>query len=487
MNLPNCINQLLQFREQVYNSFSYRGDSLMDLLDALCSNQGANSVAELSLNPLFRRGYSALYAAIGALGKTAGEKSSSDALQGDGCSRHFPRDWVKGIASVVPAPKHRNYWLFGVDVTPVPRCHAATLKDRECVYQPTVVAGVKPISLGHNYSLMSVIPEAQVAGGRSWIVPVSIERVTSFESKAGVGSAQVERLLDDESLPWHQDLCVLVADSDYSHQGFLIPSCTCTNRAIITRCRSNRVFYRLPQETCPKRRGHPRWYGERFDLKDETTWHPPEGQDSFTTTTTKGKLRTVTLRQWQNLLMKGSKPQPMHGHPFNLVQVQITDPTGKRIFKPQWLIVFGPSRRRLSSREVYQSYLERFNLEHGIRFSKQHLLMTQLQTPDVATEENWVQFSILAYAQLWAARWLAQLLPMPWQRYLPTFKQVQNSPSMVQRDFSRIMREIGTAASSAKPRGNSPGRPRGFTLEPRPRRPVVKRGRPRGKKRKKVT
>ena len=59
-------------------------------------------------------------------------------------------------------------------------------------------------------------PEVEVAGGCSWSIPVSVERVTSFESKTGVGSAQVERLLEDESLPWHQDLCVLVADSDYS-------------------------------------------------------------------------------------------------------------------------------------------------------------------------------------------------------------------------------------------------------------------------------
>ena len=37
----------------------------MDLLDALCSNDHAHSVAELSLNPLFQREYSALFKAIG--------------------------------------------------------------------------------------------------------------------------------------------------------------------------------------------------------------------------------------------------------------------------------------------------------------------------------------------------------------------------------------------------------------------------------------
>ena len=36
----------------------------MDLLDALCSNTQAKSVVELSLNPAFRRSYTALYKGI---------------------------------------------------------------------------------------------------------------------------------------------------------------------------------------------------------------------------------------------------------------------------------------------------------------------------------------------------------------------------------------------------------------------------------------
>ena len=172
----------------------------------------------------------------------------------------------------------------------------------------------------------------------------------------------------------------------------------------------------------------------------------------------------------------------MHRHPFDLVQVQVSDPTGNRIFKPHWLIVFGQSRRQLTAQDAYQSYTERFNLEHGIRFGKQRLLMSQMQTPEVTQEESWVQFSWLAYVQLWAARLLANLLPQPWQQYLPANKQQQITPSMVQRDFARIIRQIGTPASEVKPRGKSPGRPFGTALDPRPRRPIIKRGRARRKK-----
>ncbi|MGA7955050.1 MAG: hypothetical protein WCA07_16180 [Gloeobacterales cyanobacterium] len=73
-------------------------------------------------------------------------------------------------------------------------------------------------------------------------------------------------------------------------------------------------------------------------------------------------------------------------------------------------------------------------------------------------------------------------MPQPWQRSLPTYKQGKITPSAVQRDFTRIIRQIGTPAAEGKPRGKSPGRPLGTTLDARPRRPIIKRGRTRRKK-----
>jgi hypothetical protein len=69
----NCIqsvsvttNQLKQFRNEVYQNFNNckRTDMLMDLVDALSSNTTARSVVELSLNPHFRRHYTALNKAV---------------------------------------------------------------------------------------------------------------------------------------------------------------------------------------------------------------------------------------------------------------------------------------------------------------------------------------------------------------------------------------------------------------------------------------
>ena len=64
------------------------------------------------------------------------------------------------------------------------------------------------------------------------------------------------------------------------------------------------------------------------------------------------------------------------------------------------------------------------------------------QWTEVEHEENWVQLSLRAYVQLWAARKLALTLPYPWERYLPDLPQKSDtvlSPSLVQRDMNRII------------------------------------------------
>ena len=120
--------------------------------------------------------------------------------------------------------------------------------------------------------------------------------------------------------------------------------------------------------------------------------------------------------------------------------------------------------------------MTRFDLEHFFRFGKQKLLMTQFQTPEVAREEKWWLMTHIAYAQLWLARPVTLTLPRPWERYLPAIKARLISPTLVQRDFARIIRQLGTPAQPPKPRNIAQGRPPGFTLPKRPRLPLVIKG-----------
>ncbi len=166
----------------------------------------------------------------------------------------------------------------------------------------------------------------------------------------------------------------------------------------------------------------------------------------------------------------------MHRQPFSLMQIQVTTTVGIRIWKPMWLIMIGQRRNELTITEAYQSYRQRYDIEHLLRFGKQKLLLNAIATPEVEHEENWVQLIFLAYVQLWAARKLALTLPRPWERYLPQKTEGFLSPSQVQRDLNRIITEIGTPANLPKRRGYSQGRTQGMVQTKRTRHEVIRKG-----------
>lgn len=434
----------------------------MELIDALCSSEGKRSPVELTLTPAFRRTYSTMYKAIDEF------------------------EWEEGqlarvLASYLPRPKRSNFYLLGVDVTPQPRPYAQTLTDRGMVYQPAVVKGNKPVTIGHQYSTVALLPEAEAGLSGSWLAPLMTQRVATAADKALVGAGQIAALLRDNKLPFRHRLCVEVADSGYSKPEYLAANRDHRNLVSIVRVRSNRVLYRQPVAQAGKgKRGHPTWYGEPFRLQDATTWPPPDQCCTLHEVSRRGKHYRVEIQAWNNLLMRGQQhphPLPMHRYPFTLVRIVRYDDKGQPVSKePLWLIVIGERRHELSLNEIHQAYGQRFDLEHFFRFSKQKLLLTDFQTPETQREEHWWQLVHIAYAQLWMARHVAALLPRPWERNLPAMRNGRISPTLVQRDFARIIRQLGTPAKPPKHRGNSPGRPWGTRLTPRSRHKVVVKG-----------
>ncbi len=147
------LEQLKQFRQQLYSSLAYRGDTIMDLLDALSSNTTAKSVVELSLNPLFRRDYGSVYDGIQQFSQSVDVETTAEE------GRVQEQQLMQLISSYLPAPQQQKYWLLGVDVTPAPRVFADTLTDRGYVYHPNTIAGNKPVTIGHQYSALALFPE----------------------------------------------------------------------------------------------------------------------------------------------------------------------------------------------------------------------------------------------------------------------------------------------------------------------------------------
>ena len=361
--------------------------------------------------------------------------------------------------------------------------------DKTYIYQPNPIKGNKPINIGHAYSVVAALPERVETGNTPWTIPLSGQRVPSGEKDISVASKQLKTILNNSSVPWKGKLSVLVVDSLYSQRGFLGEQVQSENLVPISRIRSNRVFYRqfIPPDTRTKSSGHPRWYGDKFDLKDETTWGEPDEVIHSTFTTKRGRKLNLKISGWNQLLMRGTKNYKMHKHPFRLLQVVVSDDTGKAVWKPMWLIVIGSRRHELSLLECHQAYGQRYDLEHLFRFGKQKLLMTAYSPPEVDHEENWFQLTLLAYVNLWKARKLATVFPRPTESYLTQTEVVKITPCLVQRDFYRIISQLGTPAQSPKRRGYFPGRIKGEKKLPRTRHQVIKKQSKRKQKKVKVS
>ncbi len=465
------INRLRRFRRDLYTDLPQRPDAILDLLDALASNTQARSPVELSLNPVFRRQYGSVYDAVDNF--FVPTKLTEATVE----RRERELRLLCLLAELLPRPQQRKFWLFGIDRTPAPRRFAKTLADRTYVHQPNTLHGNKPVTIGHDYSILAALPE-KLPATPPWLLPLFARRIASHETASQVALAQLQILVTEKTLPWHGTLCVQVEDSGYSGAPFLGPVAALADWVSIVRLAGNRVVYYAPPpptEPTPTA-GHPTWYGARFALKDAKTWGPPDQEATTTFTSRQGQIYTVQLQGWSSMRVRGAQGVAMHPHPFTLVRARVLDAAGQPIHKrAMWLLVIGARRAELALVDIWDAYRQRYDLEHFFRFGKQRLLLTACQTPDDRREENWWQIVQLAYAQLWLAQPLATALPRPWERYLPPTAAGSASPAMVQRDFGRIIAAVGTPARAPKRRGNAPGRAKGVRPAKRTPQPVIKK------------
>ena len=145
----------------------------------------------------------------------------------------------------------------------------------------------KPISVGHSYSVLAALPERERTENVPWAVPILGDRIPSESKAIEMGNKQVKNLFKTDNSSW---------------------------------------------------------YADRFDLKDKTTWHPPDEVLISDFITKKGRKLNLTIWGWKEMLMKGTSNYKMNRHPFTLLQITITDEKGNNVWKPMWLIVIGSRR-----------------------------------------------------------------------------------------------------------------------------------------------
>jgi hypothetical protein len=126
---------------------------------------------------------------------------------------------------------------------PLYRPYGQTVADRAMVYEPTVIKGNKPVTIGHQYSTVALGLEPEVGVSGSWVLPLLSQRVATSENKEMVGASQVEALLKDPQLPFGQALCVEAVDSSYSQAPYLHAHRCHPNLVTIARLKNNRTLY----------------------------------------------------------------------------------------------------------------------------------------------------------------------------------------------------------------------------------------------------
>lgn len=183
-------NKLKQFRQSAYTLLGRGKDAICDLIDAVLTTPRVKSFVELSLSPVFRRKWSSTYAALRD-------------------SRPLRRKLMKLYIEQMPSESRP---LLAGDHTAWPRSYAVTLKDRTIEHQPTQIVGNKPITVGHGFSTIAWIPEAQ----GSWALPLRHERITSFETPTSRAAFQLRQVCKNL-----QVRPIATYDSEYGNASFV--------------------------------------------------------------------------------------------------------------------------------------------------------------------------------------------------------------------------------------------------------------------------
>lgn len=75
--------------------------------------------------------------------------------------------------------------------------------------------GNKSDAIGHAYSHLALFPGEINVNDPPWAVPMIVRRARSDEKATSVGAEQIGVLIKYEMLPFHEEVCVHVADSVY--------------------------------------------------------------------------------------------------------------------------------------------------------------------------------------------------------------------------------------------------------------------------------
>jgi hypothetical protein len=429
------------FRAALRACFGRRADALFELCDAALTSGSVPSPVHLSLAPVHRRGWCSLYTALSKGQVDA--KALCDLLAAHAFGDRFPGNRTE---------------VYAVDTSVWPRCD-----------HPSRHSAGQPIVAGWAYQLVAGLSFER----DSWVTPVDARRVRPDEDTGDVAAEQVNELL--RRLPDEASVPLFVFDAGYDLVRLQL-GLEGRRAQILVRLHSGRTFYAEPELPPERPVGRPFRQGARFSCRDVDTWPEPTVEHRARS----AGYGSVRVRAWSGLHPKTRRAAERYGvatakvveGTVVLVEVERL-PRGERRRKPKvlWLWWHGPGEPDLDL--LWRSYCRRFDVEHFVRFLKQALEWTTPRVRHPEQADKWTWLALAAYAQLRLARGVVADRRLPWEKPLAPHLL---TPNRVLRNFASLLPVLGTPARAPKPRGRSPGRPKGSASGPAKRYPAVKKG-----------
>jgi len=472
-----------QFCQNLISFFDKNGKAIVSLIVALASNTGAKSVTELALNPVYFFQYSSISDAIDDVFKCKSQDATPDEKTKERLD--FDKKSQAVFKDFLPPLWKNKYRLLNNDVTPIIRAHSPTLEDKESVHTANnVISGNKPISIGAN---LSVIGLSARENDISWNLPLSMLKVPINLKSNEFAAKQLEIIVKNTEL-FEDEPFICTSDSAYCNKKFTHPTYLFDNLINIVRIAGHRNVFHQFDGVQREGRGRHTEYGDIFKLNDATTHSQPNQIDEFEIILKKKQRKcNVIAKQYNNMIITGSRDHKMSDKPFNLISIEVFDiQTNEKVFaKTLWLTVWGQKRNEITIKDVYEAFRLRFDIEFFFHFGKQKLLLAKYQTPDIEHLENWFEIVKHSYWLLYLSRKEGENIVHKWEKYLAQYKnqdvkdpenQLVKNPTQTQRAMPGIICPFAKKHLIPKTRNKSSGRKTGEKQPPRKRYEVGKKG-----------
>lgn len=435
--------RLTGFREVFYSEvLTGRRDALFEACEALLETPGRVEVFPyLSLSPRFGRGHDMLYQALNS-GKVD--------------CRRFRR---AALRQQIPAVGGRI--VLAVDVTPWLRPDANTSGERAFCHVHGRGRGADSRIPGWPYSMVAAVG----SGTSSWTALLDIERIGAGGNDSVAAALQLRRTVTGLIGAGHWRIgdadIIAVTDSLYA-EAYLAHQLADLPVIVVSRVRSDRVFYAPAPDRVASGAGRPARHGAKMSLKDPTTWPDPaqaveQQHDAY------GHL---SVRAFDDLHQKVSRqtvawagrdgPLPVTAGTLIRLEPERLSHAGNPEVVWLWASAVRLDADLLTA--CFTAWLRRFDIEHTFRFLKQYLALTLPRLRSPAAADRWAVLVGAAYIQLAMARALVADRPFAWER---PFAPDRLTPVRVKRGFRHLQPALPVLSRTPKTQQGGTGRTRG--------------------------